>query len=319
MQILVTGASGFAGQHLVRHLASVQKEATIHGTTYRTPISQLVAGAKYITINLADAKDVHNLIGTIQPDVIYHLAAHASPRKSLDYAWQTIEANVRSQLNIIEACVALNLRPRILTVSSAEIYDTAPPVEMPIPETCAFLPKNPYSLSKITQDMMGLQYFLTHQFPIIRVRAFNHTGPGQRPNFVAPDFALQITRIEQGLQDPIMYVGNLSAKRDFTDVRDVVRAYHLIMQQGTVGEAYNVASNKAFSIQYLLDTLLSHTETSIDVQVDPAKLRPVDVPVVQGDNRRLREATGWQPEISFDQMLHDLLDDCRQRVQNLQE
>lgn len=316
MHILVTGASGFVGQHLIRYLAQTQPEATLYGTTYRTPPDRLLPDVHYTALNLVERDAVRDLLDAVQPDAIYHLAAQASARRSFAQPWETLEANIKSQFNLIEGCLSLGIEPRLLIVSSAEIYDTAPPTEMPISETCPFLPKNPYSLSKITQDMMGLQYFLTHEFPIIRARAFNHTGPGQREIFVAPDFALQIARIEQGLQPPLMHVGNLSAQRDFTDVRDVVRAYHLLMKHGSVGKAYNVASNKAFSIQYLLDTLLSHTETSIDVQVDPAKLRPVDVPLVQGDNQRLREVTGWQPEISFEQMLHDLLEDCRQRVQS---
>jgi GDP-4-dehydro-6-deoxy-D-mannose reductase len=165
--------------------------------------------------------------------------------------------------------------------------------------------------------MMGLQYFLSYQLPIVRVRPFNHTGPGQRETFVAPDFALQIAKIEAGLQEPIMLVGNLEAKRDFTDVRDVVRAYHLLMKQGKPGETYNVSSNKAYSIQYLLDTLLSFTDAKIQVQIDPTKMRPVDVPLVQGDYRRLHDLTGWQPAIPFEETLRDLLNDYHQRVQQM--
>jgi GDP-4-dehydro-6-deoxy-D-mannose reductase len=204
--------------------------------------------------------------------------------------------------------------PRVVISSSALVYGPTTPDEQPINENAAFRPTNAYSLSKITQDMMGLQYFLANKMPIIRARAFNHLGPGQRETFVAPDFALQIAQIETKKQEPVMKVGNLSAKRDFTDVRDVARAYVDLMKEGKAGEAYNIASNNAYSIQYLLDTLLSFTDTNIDVITDQDKLRPVDIPEVRGDYTRLHQDTGWEPKISFEQSLHDLLDDCRQRV-----
>jgi GDP-4-dehydro-6-deoxy-D-mannose reductase len=163
--------------------------------------------------------------------------------------------------------------------------------------------------------MLGLQYYLSHRMPIMRARAFNHLGPGQNQRFVAPDFAMQISRIEAGQQPPEIYVGDLSAQRDFTDVRDVVRAYCLIMERGVPGEVYNVASGKAYSIQMLLETLLKHSSANIRVVVDSARIRPTEIPVLRGDATRLYKATGWQPQISFEQTLLDVLNDCRERVQ----
>lgn len=182
----------------------------------------------------------------------------------------------------------------------------------PLDENTPFAPANPYSVSKVTQDMLGLQYFLAHKMPVIRARPFNHTGPNQRGGFVAADFASQIAAIEAGQHEPVMYVGNLSAARDFTDVRDVVRAYYLILTQGEPGTAYNVCSGHAYTIQYLLDTLLSYSTATIDVRPDPARMRPSDIPYRVGDSSALRRL-GWEPTISFEQTLADILNDWRGR------
>lgn len=315
MQVIVTGAGGFVGPHLIQHIQDVEPQANIYGCT-RLLQENLIRDVAYQQIDLKDYDAVHDWIAAIQPDLIYHLAGQSSPSKALNAVWETIETNIRIQLNIFQACIDLNIKPRIITISSGEIYTggISDPATMPVNETAELRPSNPYALSKATQDLMGLQYFLSHQLPIIRVRPFNHTGPHQRASFVAPDFALQIAKIEVGLQSPLMRVGNLQAQRDFTDVRDVVRAYVLLSQLGKAGETYNVSSNKTYSIQALLDTLLSFTDSDITVEIDPKRFRPVDVPVVQGDNTRLVALTGWQPTINFEQTLHDLLQDCRERV-----
>jgi GDP-4-dehydro-6-deoxy-D-mannose reductase len=202
----------------------------------------------------------------------------------------------------------------MLIVSSAEIYGPVNVEDLPVTEDAPLRPTSPYSVSKIAQDMLGLQYFLSHNIPIFRVRAFNHIGPGQNQRFVAPDFALQIARIEAGQVLPVIAVGDLTAQRDFTDVRDIVRAYRMIVEHGNPGDVYNVCSGKARSIQSLLDRLLVHSTARISVEVDPDRLRPASLPILLGDNTRLRKATGWQPRIAFDQTLRDVLDDCRQRI-----
>jgi GDP-4-dehydro-6-deoxy-D-mannose reductase len=308
------------GRHLMRHLIQTQPEASLHGTIYSEyERVGLAVEAKFYQVDLLEATAVKQLLEQTQPDAIYHLAGQSSPSKALHAVWRTLETNIRSQLNLLQCCLDLEMKPRIVTVSSGEIYcgGYVDPDLMPVNENAPLRPSNPYALSKVTQDMMGLQYFLSHQLPIIRVRPFNHTGPGQQESFVAPDFALQIAKIEAGLQEAKMLVGNLAARRDFTDVRDVVRAYALLMEKGDAGEAYNVASNQAYSIQTLLDTLLSFTATEINVQVDAAKFRPVDLPLVQGDYSRLHALTGWEPSIPFEVTLRDLLNDCRQRVQDI--
>ncbi len=316
MRILITGAGGFVGRHLSAHIGRVQPEARLIGTTFfpNEVVHQSVTDQQ--RIDLKDAGQVRSLLAKHRPEAVYHLAAQAFVPRSFEDPWETLENNIRAQLNIISACLALDIRPRILIISSAEIYGAVEPEQMPMDEATAIRPTNPYSVSKVAQDMLGLQYFLSHGLPIMRARPFNHIGPGQNDRFVAPAFAKQIAAIEEGNSEAVIYVGNLEAKRDFTDVRDIVRAYHLIVQAGIPGEAYNIASGLAHSIQHLLDTLLRLSDIEIDVRLDPARLRPVDVPEIRGDSGKLRRDTGWQPELSFDETLRDVLDDCRQRARD---
>jgi GDP-4-dehydro-6-deoxy-D-mannose reductase len=238
----------------------------------------------------------------------------SSPRRSFQIPWETLENNIQGQLNIIQACLSLSAQPKLLVVSSAEIYGPINANALPINEDTPLRPTNPYGVSKVAQDMLALQYFLSHKLPIVRVRPFNHIGPGQSEGFVAADFAKQIARIEAGLQDAVMEVGNLAAERDFSDVRDVVRAYYLLMQQGIPGEVYNVASGKAHSIQELLDILLRYSQMAIHVHQDPTRMLPIDVLVVRGDASRLYGLTGWQPSIPFETTLLDILNHWRERT-----
>lgn len=315
MRVLITGVGGFVGGHLTQQILDELPQAEIHGTVIEPPDPVLQTRAVCHHLDLRDLQSVARLIETIKPDQIYHLAAQAFVPRSFEAPWETLENNILSQLNVIKVCWELGIQPRIVVVSSAEIYGIVQPHEIPITEDAPFRPTSPYSVSKVAQDMLALQFYLSHRLSIMRARPFNHFGPGQNERFVAPDFAMQIARIEQGLQPPVIAVGDLSAQRDFTDVRDVVYAYRLIMERGTPGEVYNVASGRAYSIQTLLDTLLKHTSTAIEIVVDTARLRPTAIPILQGDASRLTKATGWQPRISFEQTLIDVLNDCRQRVQ----
>ncbi len=316
MRVLITGADGFAGQHLIREIRSNDADAQLHGTSFR-PFQSPDADVTYHSLDLRDEQAVANLIESVQPDQVYHLAALANVGQSYSAVWSTLENNIRAQLNLILACLKLDLRPNMLIVSSGEIYGGYPS-EKPTPETAPFCPTNPYSVSKITQDMLALQYHLSDDLPILRARPFNHLGPGQNPGFVAPDFAQQIARIEVGQQEPVIRVGDLSTERDFTDVRDVVRAYRLIMTHGTPGEAYNIASGRTCTIRALLDGLLAYTSANIEIQRDLSR-RPSGVPRTWGDASYLRAATGWQPTIPLEQSLRDVLEDYRQRVHALNE
>ena len=311
MRVLITGIGGFVGQHLLRHLAAVQPDAEVHGVTLTAQDSTHLEIACHV-VDLTAEDAVRTLIARLRPDRIYHLAAQASPKVSFKEPWYTLANNIRGQLNLILACLAADIRPRLLVVSSAEVY--GPGDGSAITEDAPLQPTNPYGVSKVTQDLLGQQYYLSHGLPVVRARPFNHFGPGQREGFVAPDFAMQVARIEAGLQPPVLEVGNLAAQRDFTDVRDIVRAYHLIVEQGEPGAAYNVASGAAHSIQEILDTLVGLSRASIAVRADPARFLPADVPIRLGSAERLRAATGWQPLIPFEQTLRDLLDDCRRQI-----
>lgn len=312
MRVLITGAGGFVGGHLVDHLLSLGG-CELHGTVYseRERVADRVLSHP---LDLRDLNAVTELLRDINPDQIYHLAAWARVRGSFSVAWDTIENNVRAQLNLILGCLEARIAPRMLIVSSGEIYGGDRASESPTNEDAPLRPANPYSVSKVTQDMLGLQYYISHGLPIVRARPFNHLGPGQGAGFVAPDFALQIARIEAGLQQPEIRVGSLQAERDFTDVRDIVRAYALLMEHGEPGEAYNIASGTTHTIQYLLDTLLSLSQTAITVEQDAALLRHTGVARTCGDATRLRQTTGWAPHIPLEVTLADVLEDCRRRV-----
>lgn len=314
MRVLITGAGGFVGRHLSAHLGRVQAKARLIGTTFFPSETVHQAVNEHRRIDLKGYKQVRDLLEDCRPDAIFHLAAQAFVPRSFEDPWGTLENNIRAQLNIIRASLELDIQPRILIVSSAEIYGAVAPDQLPLDEDAAIRPTNPYSVSKVAQDMLALQYYLSHDLPIMRARPFNHIGPGQNERFVAPAFAKQIAAIEEDAGDAVIYVGNLEAKRDFTDVRDIVRAYHMIVEKGKPGEAYNIASGLAHSIRHLLDTLLQLSDIEIEVRVDPERLRPVDVPEIRGDSRKLRRDTGWQPKLSFEDTLRDVLSDCRGRI-----
>ncbi|MBN1202464.1 MAG: GDP-mannose 4,6-dehydratase [Anaerolineae bacterium] len=314
MQVLITGAGGFVGGHLVDLLLK-QPELMLHAAVFFPPGQNPRLDNRPISqqqLDLRDAEAACSIVETVRPDLLFHLAALADVGKSFKNPWETLENNIRAQVNLLQAVRTLKLDTRVLIVSSAEIYGPADIGEA-LDENTPFQPASPYSVSKVTQDMLALQYYLAHKMPIIRARPFNHIGPSQQGGFVAADFASQIAAIEAGQQEPVMYVGNLAAERDFTDVRDVVRAYYLMLTRGTPGQAYNVCSGQAHSIQYLLDTLRGYSTHPIEVRQDPARMRPSDVPRRLGDATKLRECTGWQPTISFEQCLLDILNDWRVR------
>jgi GDP-4-dehydro-6-deoxy-D-mannose reductase len=265
-------------------------------------------------IDLNDEEAVHGLLEATRPDEIYHLAAQAFVPLSFENPWDTLSNNIHAQLNLLHSMVKLDLDARILVVGSGEEYGNLRPEDVPVAENHPLRPSSPYSVSKVTQDMLGLQYYLSHDVATVRVRPFNQIGPGQSPDFVAPAFARQIAAIEKGLQEPVIYVGNLEARRDFTDVRDMVRAYVLLLALGTPGEVYNTGSGEAHSIRELLDLLLNLTDSPVQVRPDPARMRPIDTPVIICDATRLRVATGWSPAITFEQSLADILADQRARV-----
>jgi GDP-4-dehydro-6-deoxy-D-mannose reductase len=315
LRALITGAGGFVGGHLCDYLLA-HSDWQLLGAVYPQTVEAQPAKARLrlVYADLRDPAAVKALVDDAQPDFIFHLAAQAFVPTSFADPWDTLENNIRSQLNLLETVHRSGQETRVLVVGSNEEYGAPGPGELPQTEDGPLRPSSPYAVSKVAQDMLGLQYFLAYGVPVVRVRPFNHTGPGQSPNFVVPAFASQIARIEAGLQEPVMKVGNLEAARDFSDARDIVRGYYLAVTQGQPGEVYNLASGQARTVQEVLDALLSYSRVAIRVERDPARYRPVDVPVVYGSAERLRCRTGWQPEIPFERTLCDTLEYWRARV-----
>lgn len=317
-KVLITGITGFVGKHLAEHLLS-QKSYEIVGT-YRSPSGLTTLGAlqnllalKQIDCN--DAEAIEELILSEKPDAIYHLAAQASPAKSFTTPVETLTNNIVAEYSILEALKKHNLtQTRVLVISTGEIYGIVTPSDIPVDEEAPLRPASPYAVSKIAQDYLSLQYFLAYKLAIVRVRPFNHIGPGQRTGFVVADFAKQIAEIEKGNREPVLSVGNLAAKRDFTDVRDMVKAYELAITKGKSGDVYNIGSGKSQEIDHVLKTLLSFSKEKISVTEDPERFRPVDVPEIICDSSKFTKLTGWQTEIPFEKTLQDILDYWRKIV-----
>ncbi|MCP4542317.1 MAG: GDP-mannose 4,6-dehydratase [Chloroflexi bacterium] len=316
MRALITGAGGFVGGHLCAYLLA-HTNWELLGTVYPHPVEveQPEPRLRLKYADLRNRKQVSTLVDEVQPDYIFHLAAQAFVPASFADPWDTLENNIRGQLNLLEAIRQSEHETRFLIIGSNEEYGAPKPDELPVMEKNPLRPNNPYAVSKVTQDFLGLQYHLSYGLPIVRVRPFNHTGPGQSPRFVVPAFASQIARIEAGLQEPVMKVGNLKAARDFTDVRDIVRGYHLAATLGKPGQVYNLASEQPQTIQGLLKTLLSYAQVEIRVERDPDRYRPVDVPEVYGSSEKFRHITGWTPQIPFEQTLRDTLAYWRGQVE----
>lgn len=299
MRALVTGAGGFVGRHLVAHLTDAGDEV-------------LTTDPQQGGADITDADAVRAELVDVKPEVVYHLAGWADVGGSWDHPVATFRANAEGTLNVLAAASEAGVE-RVLAVSSADVYGKAEPDEMPLTEDSPLRPSSPYAASKVAADYLGLQAWLGRGLAVLRVRAFNHLGPGQTDRFVASALASRIARAERDGGTGLT-VGNLSARRDYTDVRDVVRAYRLLATQGEPGEAYNVCSGVDLAVQDLVDQLLDLSTADLRLETDDALLRPVDTPVLRGSHDKLTAATGWEPEISMATTLSDLLDDWRSRL-----
>lgn len=314
MHVLITGATGFVGSYL-RRLLLLQPDWTLTNTSYPDhPPPTTSPREHFVHLDLRDAAAVQALLAERPPEAIIHLAAQSHVPTAYQDPWSTLENNIRGQLQLLEACVKLNLKPRFLVIGSGEEYGRDTPEAMPLREDHPLRPENPYSVSKVAQDVLGYQYFISYGIPVVRLRPFNHIGPGQSPRFVLPAFASQVARIEAGQQAPVLRVGNLSPARDFTDVRDVVRAYLLTLLHGEPGEVYNVCSGTARTIQSIVNRLLELSSVPISIEIDPDRYRPADVPVIYGSAEKLHQATGWEPEIPFEQTVQDVLEEWREHI-----
>lgn len=318
MKALITGITGFAGSHLAELL--LDEGVEVFGAyRARSRMENLTSAVqsriRLVECELRDAQSVKSLLESIRPDGIFHLAAQSFVPTSWNSPADTLNNNIIGQLNILEAMKDLKLTETPIQLAcSSEEYGMVYENEVPIKESNPLRPLSPYAVSKVAQDLMGYQYSQSYGLRCIRTRAFNHEGPRRGDVFVTSNFAKQIVNIEKGHQEPIIRVGNLEAKRDFTDVRDTVRAYWLLLQKGVPGEVYNIASGETVKIADMLDMLLAMSNVKITVEVDPARLRPSDVPILLGDFSRTRELTGWEPRISFKQCLQDLLEYWREVI-----
>ena len=340
MRVLITGITGFAGSHMAEYLLREQPDVEIFGIYRRRSrlehLSEIhhllhmvepgvarvetLRGAfqpgkiNMIDCDLLDAFSVHSLVASVRPDRIFHLAAQSHVPTSWNAPAATIMDNVLGQLNLFEAVRMEGLDPLIQIAGSSEEYGLVLPDEVPMKETNPLRPLSPYAVSKVTQEMLAYQYHKSYGIRSVVSRGFNHTGPRRGENFVTSTFARQIALIEKGAQEPVIYVGDLSSKRDFTDVRDMVRAYWLLLEKGKPGEVYNIGSGTTHSARAVLDTRLSLSKVDVEVKVDPTRLRPSDVMILWADASKFMDATGWKPTIPFKQTMHDLLDYWRERV-----
>ena len=317
MQLLITGITGFVGSHMAEH--ALAQGAEVFGSfRWRSKtdnIDHLRSKVTLIESDLRDLSSVRALLEAANPTHVIHLAAQSFVHASWKTPAETLTTNILAQVNLLEGLRGLKMSPRFLVVGSSEEYGHVEDDELPIKETNPLRPLSPYAVSKVGQDLMGYQYWKSYGMLIIRSRAFNHEGPRRGDVFVTSNFARQVAEIEAGLRDPVILVGDLTPRRDYSDVRDIVRGYWTLLERGEPGEVYNLCSGRSWSIQQVLDFLLEQARVKdIKVQPDPSRLRPSDVMVLEGDPSKVEKATGWKVEIPFERTLKDLLAYWRQRT-----
>ena len=316
---LITGIKGFAGSHLAELLLA--KGYRVSGFNYTLDgaanIEHIREQLELYECDIQDEARLNEIISQSKPDEIYHLAAIAHVPTSYRDPKLTFEVNLYGSLNLFEVVKAMSWGIKVLYVGSATEYGDANEEEIPIDEDVPLRPADPYSVSKASANMLAFQYSKSFAIHIVRVRPFNHIGPRQSPDYVVSNFAKQIAEIEKGIRPSVIQVGNLEAKRDFTDVRDVVRAYWLALEKGELGEVYNICSGRAISVREPLDQLLGLStagKQGIKIELDPKRMRPSDVPLLLGDCSKFKKRTGWERTIPFEQTLEDLLNYWREQV-----
>ncbi len=318
MRVLITGVTGFAGSHLADFLLAEQPEVEIYGLcrwrSRRENIAHLGDRIRLIEGELRDEASLRRVMAEVRPEVIFHLAAQSFVPTSWRAPTETLTTNIAGQSNLFEAVRAEGLDPVIQIAGSSEEYGLVLPDETPIRESNPLRPLSPYAVSKVAQDMLAYQYFRSYGMKTVRTRGFNHTGPRRGDVFVSSNFAKQIASIEAGIQKPVIRVGNLDAVRDFTDVRDMVRAYWLAVTKATPGEVYNLGSGRGITIRELLDLLIGMSDAQVEIETDPDRLRPSDVEVLLADSSKFHRETGWEPVIPLETTLSDLLEFWRQRI-----
>lgn len=339
MRVLVTGITGFAGSHMAEFLAK-QPNVDIFGIYRRRsrmehikdtqlPVHMIEPGVasietieqafqpgklNLIDCDLLDPFSVQKLIGSVRPDRIFHLAAQSHVPTSWNSPASTLQDNIQGELNILEAVRTAGIDPLIQIAGSSEEYGMVYPDEVPMKESNPLRPLSPYAVSKVAQEMLAYQYFQSYGIKSIISRGFNHSGPRRGENFVDSSFARQIAEIEKGVREPVIHVGDLSSKRDFTDVRDMVQAYWLLLEKCKPGDVYNIGSGTTRTMQEMLDMLLGMSKVDVEVRVDPTRLRPSDVRILWSDSSKFQDLTGWKPTIPYEQTLRDTLDYWRRML-----
>ena len=303
MKALITGVDGFVGKYLSEYLLKQKYE--VYGTTISEKYKN--EKIKIYKMNLLDEKEVNKVIKMIKPDKIFHLAGQSAVGLSWEKPVLTVNINVNGTLNLLEAVRNYSKDSKILIVGSSDQYGPIKPEECPIKESKIHNPQSPYGVSKKAQEEMCKLYVNAYHTNIIMVRAFNHIGAGQSTNFVVADFASKIAQIEKG-SEPVLKVGNLESFRDFTDVRDIVRGYSLLLEKGKIGEIYNIGSGKEVKVSEILKKLVSMSKKEIKIEIDPNKFRPVDVPLVVCDNSKIKKDTGWETEFLINDTLEEVLE-----------
>jgi GDP-4-dehydro-6-deoxy-D-mannose reductase len=317
MRLLITGITGFVGSYMAEH--ALREGAQVFGASrWRSAMENIEHLRHRITLIEADLRDpsaARALLGAARPDAVIHLAAQSFVGVSWKAPAETFATNVLAQVHLLEAVRDLQPWPRILVAGSSDEYGLVHESELPIRETNPLRPLSPYAVSKVAQDLMGYQYWKSYGLPIVRTRAFGHEGPRRGDVFVTSNVARQVAEIEAGLREPVVAVGDLKPRRDYSDVRDIVRGYWALLQAGEPGEVYNLCSGRSWAIGEVVDFLLRASRVKgIEVQTDPARFRPSDVMVIEGDPGKAAQATGWKAEIPFERTLTDLLDYWRARV-----
>lgn len=311
VRALITGVTGFVGSHLAEYVISQHPDVQLFGMRrWRSPLAELAGVGDRVQLvegDLLDPASLHQCMAAVRPDLVFHLAASSSVAASWDTPNEVLQVNAVGTLHLLQAVRQLGLDPVVVLACSAEAYGDVDARDLPIVEQQPFRPLSPYAVSKATVDLLGYQFYRSHGTRVIRLRLFNHVGPRQADRFVVSGFARQIAAIEEGTLPPRLKVGNLDARRDFVDVRDVARAYWLAATRARAGEAYNVCSGRSRSVREVVDLLLERAARPIEVAHDPSRVRPVELPVLEGSPEKLARATAWRSQIPIEQTLADVL------------
>ena len=318
MKILITGITGFVGSHLAEYIINLNEGHDVYGICrWRSPKDNLEKVYDKITLLDADLCDLSSIIRRlreIKPDIIFHLAAQSYVLTSFNSPIHTLWSNVIGTANLLEAVRILEINPVIHICSSSEVYGQVSEKDVPIKETCPFRPPSPYAVSKVGEDMVAYQYWVSYGIRAVRTRMFTHTGPRRGDVFAMSFFAKQVAAAELGLKEPVIRVGNLKSVRTFCDVRDAVEAYWILVNKCKAGEVYNIGGNRTMTIGEALDMLLSYTKTKLEIKVDPKLLRPSDVTLQIPCIDKFKNDTGWEPKIPLEKTLRDILDYWREEL-----